>query len=249
MHYVVDTIKSDTFWDSFSKLFNVYDKNLLDQKELFNDSTWQICKTWAVAQCEEMFCDFIGLYIFGESYLYAFQYLLSPGGEFRTPAYPSVKDRADALLKASQDLSFDAPKDFIREFYEPDLSSDPVQQLLLKIADKAAENSIPYLKESARNWCNDRDIIKHDLEDINSICESFKNLVPATGAKSLSNIINAAWKMKISLDEDNHWEKDYPITSELSNKKSELLRELALKSFEVFEIERIQEERNASLSK
>jgi hypothetical protein len=39
---------------------------------------------------EELFCDLAGLALFGESYLHAFQYLLSPSiGFSRSEEYPS----------------------------------------------------------------------------------------------------------------------------------------------------------------
>jgi hypothetical protein len=52
-------------------------------------------------QLEEIFCDFVGLYLFGESYLHAFAYFLSPDfPEPRSPKYPTVRSRVSLLTQA-----------------------------------------------------------------------------------------------------------------------------------------------------
>jgi len=208
---------------------------------------FEVAKMWGVSHCEEMFCDFIGLCIFGEGYLHAFQYLVSPGGGLRNLGYPSVRDRIDALLQAAKTLNLAIPLTFEEEFDESDVSSDPKEQLLLEVSDKASQNLVPVLIDVAKQWCAAKGIINRDNDDVHRICESFKKVIPATGAKSLANIINAAWE--IFLYDKKCWDKDYPITVKEPEKRVELLRELALKSFEVFEIERIQEDRNASIGR
>ncbi|CAN5844331.1 hypothetical protein BH20PSE1_BH20PSE1_17070 [soil metagenome] len=244
---MAETIKSE-LWDEFYKAFKLSKKEQLDQDELFDAFTpWQVATMWGVSHCEEMFCDFIGLCIFGEGYLHAFQYLVSPGGGLRNPVYPSVHDRIGALLQASRTLNLVIPLTFKEEFDESDVSSDPKQQLLLEVSDKASQDLVPVLIEATKQWCKGKSIISRDNNDVHRICESFKKVIPATGAKSLANIINAAWQ--IFLYDKKCWEKDYPVTVKEPEKRVELLRELALKSFEVFEIERIQEERNASVGK
>jgi len=151
------------------------------------------------------------------------------------------------LLQASKILKLSVPQTFNEEFDEADVSSDIQQQILLKIGDKASKELVPDLMEAAKIWCERKDIISRDNNDVNRIFESFKKVIPATGAQSLANIINAAWK--IFLDDTNYWAADYPITVEKPEKRIELLGELALKSFEVFEIEKIQEGGNAHISK
>jgi hypothetical protein len=130
------------------------ERERLDQEELFEAiSPWQVVRICGVSDCEEMFCDFIGLCIFGEGYLHAFQYLVSPGGGFRNPVYPSVRDRIDALLQASTTLGHSVPQTFNEEFDESDVSSDPKQQQFLEISDKASQNLVPDLIGIAKQWC------------------------------------------------------------------------------------------------
>lgn len=248
---VTETIESE--WDEFSKVFNLSeeDRLVLDEQKPEPEEAiypWEVAKMWGVSHCEEVFCDFIGLCIFGEGYLHAFQYLFSPGGGLRSPVYPSVKDRIGALLQASKTLKLSVPQTFAKEFDESDISSDPKQQRLLKISDKASQRLVPVLITAAETLCRDTGIISsRDKNDVHRICESFKKVIPATGAKSLANIINAAWQ--IFLNDKDCWARDYPITVTKPEKRIELLHELALKSFEVFEIERIQEESNAPVGR
>jgi hypothetical protein len=235
---VTKTIKSE-HWEEFSRIFNVSDKKLLDG---FSDadSPWEIAKTWAASHCEEMFCDFIGLCIFGEAYLYAFQYLISPGGGLRNPTYPSDRARISALMQACKPIGIKPPLTFQGEFDESDTSSDQRQQLLLVISDKASQALVPKLIKAAHKHCISKHIINRNKVVVERIFKSFTKVIPATGAESLANIINAAWK--IFLDNKNYWAADYRKTVENPEKRVDLIRELTLKSFEVFEIEKMQED-------
>ncbi len=236
---VTETIKSG-LWEEFSKAFNLKNKEDIDQDDLFGAiSPWQLAKVWALSHCEEMFCDFIALTIFGEGYLHAFQYLISPGGGFRNPTYPSMRDRIAALVVACQGIGLTVSRGFSEEFDESDVSSDHRQQLLLQVSDDVSRSLTTDLAEAAKTWCEQRGVINRNPNDVNRIVSLFKRVIPATGAESLADIINAAWC--IYLDPVNPWEHDYPITNK-PERRASLTRELALKSFEVFEIERTQED-------
>lgn len=238
------SIKSDDLWPKFSKAFRLEKQEEIDQDDLFQPlSPWQIAKQWALSHCEEMFCDFIGLAIFGESYLHAFQYLIAPGGGFRSATYPSMRDRVDALVVASKALTLQVPANFSAAFDEADVSSDHQQQLILSASDAASGGLVTELADAAIHFSKKRELINRHPDDVDRIFESFKRVVPATNARSLPNIINAAWKLY--LDPTNPWVEDYPITQKKPEKRIELIRELALKSFEVFEIENIQENKDA----
>jgi hypothetical protein len=53
---------------------------------------------WSIRQVEEIYCDFAGLYMFGQSYLDCFEYMLDPPPmQQRDPEYPSIKQRASYL--------------------------------------------------------------------------------------------------------------------------------------------------------
>lgn len=233
---IVEIIR-DEMWAQFSSSFGITSKDQLDQEDLFKDTSWQIAFAWAISQCEEMFCDFVGVFTFGESYLHAFRYLLSPGGGPRNPVYPSDRNRVESIAKAAASLGIEVAE-FASEFLDSDGNFDPRQQLLLSLSDKATLRLMDDLIEKAKTFCQEKGISGHDPSGTDSVLKHLQRATPATGAKSLANILNAAWR--IYLDPVNPWGKDYPVTNHDPDKRILLLRELTLKSFEVFEIEQIQ---------
>lgn len=59
-------------------------------------------------QLEEIFCDFIGLGIYGKAYLYAFAYLIAPSdGGPRSVHYPDTKARANLLSEYGKKYGVD----------------------------------------------------------------------------------------------------------------------------------------------
>lgn len=236
---ILDLIRGE-YWEDFSKLFEIGDRAHLDQQELFSGMSWEIAHAWGISQCEEMFCDFIGIAIFGESYLHAFEYLLAPGGGLRNPVYPGIVDRARALKEAAAVCGFKPREGFEDEFLEEDTIDEPKQQLLLSISDRSAKSVIRGLAGFARDFCEKKSLFIHDPTEVERIASHFRQITPAIRAKSLADIINAAWLLL--LEEKSHWLGDYPAATADPQLRIELLKELALKSFEVFEIERILEE-------
>lgn len=236
---VNDLVKT-RYWEHFSTVFRLT-KEQLDQIDVLEYlSPTQIAKGWGRSQCEEMFCDFVGLSIFGEGYLHAFHYLISPGSGSRNPAYPAMRDRAQALMQASQRLGIAVPTGFREDLEAAAVNTNPIHKLLLDISDEASSVLFADLITAANEHCEAKGLITRNEADVTRIYESFKRAVPATGAESIANIVNAAWR--ITLDPSNHWKKDYPITIKEPTKRIELIRDLALKSFEVFEIENVQQE-------
>jgi hypothetical protein len=52
----------------------------------------------SLSQIEELFCDATGIHLFGESYAYAFHYLLAPSlGGLRSITYPPLEIRAQLI--------------------------------------------------------------------------------------------------------------------------------------------------------
>jgi hypothetical protein len=72
---------------------------------------------FVLKQIEESFCDFIGTWIFGTSFLRAFQYLLSPNtGGSRALIYPEPLTRARNLATAAVAFGYDVPEQFVASF-------------------------------------------------------------------------------------------------------------------------------------
>src|SRR3546814_1872439 len=60
----------------------------------------------AIKQLEEIFCDLFGLFIFCRSFLYAYEYFLSPGWVMRSAYYPSILHLFRFLIDSSENLWF-----------------------------------------------------------------------------------------------------------------------------------------------
>lgn len=237
----VEQLIKGEMWKQFSSTFELEDQSEVGQPDLFGEDDlrpWGIARARGLAQAQEIFCDLIGLSIFGEGYLFAFQYLVSPGGGLPDPGYPSLSHRVHALEIAAKKLDINVPDNFADQFDRSDKSSDPKERLLFELSDKAAFSIVDSIADHAIQFCNSHGLNARDDDDLDRICELFKNVVPASGAKSLANIINAAWRTH--LNPINPWSSKYPITNQEPNKRTELIRELTLKSFEVFEIEQRQ---------
>lgn len=86
---VLNEIRSD--WGKYQKLFPPMTEADFLNSPLLTLQVWKPAAVFALRQAEELFCDFVGLRLFGESYLYAFAYLIGPcRGVDRPPKYPKV---------------------------------------------------------------------------------------------------------------------------------------------------------------
>lgn len=104
-------------WTDYQKVFPYLqiEKSDLD-KDMFAYESWEQAVPWALGQAEESFCDFVGLRIFGRSFLDAFAYLLSPTTGSRSPIYPSMRKRVGNLIKAANDYGVTFAPDWEQMF-------------------------------------------------------------------------------------------------------------------------------------
>jgi hypothetical protein len=210
-------------------------------------SVWNLMLLNATRQTEEFFCDLIGYFLFGESFVHAFAYLLSPRPPHeRWGEYPAMRARAalliDARAKFATDVSdaYTIPDDFAELFAEEE-QADFWARCADDAAIAAARGLIDVTIEFSR-----RDAWKKLPELSTSRRKEIKNHwfawgVPPENAGSLGNILNAAWDA--TLDE-KFWESFPPFQLQPEAKRAafrvEALREIVLKSIEVFEYELIQ---------
>ena len=130
----------------FQEHFDAIEKSQVN--DLAGRPYWEPAFAWAMAQCQEMFFDFVGLILFREAYLYAFQYLLSPGGGARDASYPSMPSRARHLIAAGQERGFQIAR-IPDSFDEEQSEAKGKDEFLLVLADKARESVIPQLLAKA----------------------------------------------------------------------------------------------------
>lgn len=102
---------------------------------------WHESLKLSIKQCEELFCDFFGMAMFGRSYLCAFEYLTAPWNFPRAPEYPSMADRLAAQVACAKILGIQVPEYYLNS----GLSSHVEDDLILQIADVATARQIPKL--------------------------------------------------------------------------------------------------------
>lgn len=194
---------------------------------------WAPASDWALEQAEETFCDFVGLLIFGSSFLHAFAYLLSPAFGRRALTYPPLRSRAANLEWVATSVGAEVPSRYEEQFDDeetPTLSRR--DRYRLSIADQALQNVREQLLSRAQSLLRRSGLALPSEEEINRVFTSFEAVVPAEGAAGLVTIMNAAWK---AFHDQGLW-KNLP---EVSNQRDSVLRELTLKSLEILEFEHL----------
>lgn len=194
---------------------------------------WIPAAQWCLSQCEETFCDFVGLRIFGESYLKAFAYLLAPSFGTRSKTYPSMAARTTNLMNAATELKVAFPPDYAQLFENesaPKLSK--ADKFRLDISDRALEKLIPVLLTEAKQFIDTAKIPDRNSEDINRILQRFALVVPAEQCASVADVLNAGW---MAQEDADFWKDEAGI----QQRKNDVLKELVLKNLELFEIEQM----------
>jgi hypothetical protein len=147
LEYHVSTLFDNNIakYKSYNPRYNG-DDDLLSKQEK-NDSI-EMALEYALSQAEEYFCDFVGLVIFGQSYLRAFAYILAPGmGGRRSSRYPNQLNRADALVKCAKELGVPVSDQFTSQFNGNDAVG--LKSFELDIAEQAVKVIMPSIWRSA----------------------------------------------------------------------------------------------------
>ncbi len=232
---IIDIIKRK--WSTYKVRFPTITNPDMLESDMFALEIYSPAVEWALRQAEESFCDFIGIRLFGESFLHAFAYLLSPGvsGE-RSIIYPTILTRIKNQITAFTSFKYENTRvtEYSSMFYEneEDNSLMETDKFRLKLADDALIDIIDDLIKIADNIVENTSVIKPDINRVNYILEKYKKLSPATKCESIVDIINAAW-MVFSSDEI------WGLHNKAKENKDRILNELVLKNIEVFEVEQI----------
>lgn len=237
---VLEEIKQKR-WQEYKVLFPQYET--ADIEETFSASmTWEPARQWSLLQVEEIFCDFLGIRLFAESYLHAFMYLLAPGtsGQ-RSLGYPNMKKRVSYLTKAAEELDVVVPTDFDSSFMPETEPSDPTTAFLVSIADTVSESCVSDLLKTAREFADKKEAPVRNPERVSRIADRFKKwVVPTAQEEALVDILCAAWKCNL---DEHRWGH----ISQIEPKDwRRVLRDLTFKSMEVSEVdERLQKAKAA----
>lgn len=228
-------------WKEYRLLHpDVKDKSAVTD-DFLTKQTWLAATHWAERQVEETFCDMIGLRVFGESYFYAFAYLLSPrlvGA--RSVIYPNFRRRVNNLIKAGQSYGYSAPAQYVELFEDlrepPDYERN--KKFLLSLADLASETLTPEVINLADSIVSSARVPVPSNDKAAEIYQDFELLAPAHRAGGLANILNAGWRA--------FYDKDLWSTIPQIRSRTGVLRALLLKSIEVLEYEEILSTRTRS---
>jgi hypothetical protein len=224
-------------WNEFHNLYPDITKPEDLDTELFATTAWAPAFAWARRQSEEYFCDFVGLRLFGESFLFAFAHLLFPVLEGRRALhYPNMMRRVRFQLQAARQFGINPPNDYQSWFKDSEEPSDDDRhgKFLVELADSAADELAPDLIAHANSllqqpglpdWSTDEARMQHAAA-VQRIYDDFCLVAPAEGAGHIAHILNAGWKAAMN---------NVPDVPDHSQQR--VLRELILKSFEVLEFE------------
>lgn len=222
-------------WDEYVAIFHPDFPPEEVASNLGGVESWSTAVNWAVSQAEESFCDYCGLELFRESYVSAFAYLLSPslGNGTRSIDYPPLDVRAARLAKAAQQLQIDVPADY-EELFEPDTPPPLVRadEFRVSVADAAVASLVDDIATEAAAVVKAAGLLAPQPSETDRILARFRQAVPAEQCTSLTALLNAGW---LVFSDPDFW----PSELVPAESRHEVLRELLLKNFEIFEMEHI----------
>lgn len=176
-----------------------------------------------------MFADFLSLLIFGESYLFAFEYLLAPAlPGSRSREYPDTHKRAEYLAEyARNQLKIEAAS------YEGAFATQPLpslreEQFILRSADYVLEVMLPLVFSEAKKIVDPSTIKTPDETTTSKIEKAFLMGVPYDGDASIGDLVNAAWRIFRTAPPDRYASQGRSVVDYVSD--------LVLKSVEIYEL-------------
>jgi hypothetical protein len=214
--------------------------------ERFIGRIWGRSYLLAQRQLEEVFCDFMGVYVFGQAFLHSFRYLIAPSlGEARSILYPRPRSRAEYMQEAAASDGLPTLYGFLDAFDAKEVPLPKVERFMVDIADKTTDRLHGQLLNIVRKYARKAEHFGTGSRHEESIEKNLRSLVPSASITSISAIVNAAWKLRLDID---NWDilgamKEKDGASRRAE-KLRILRDLVLKSFEVYEF-RKRVEKNA----
>ena len=177
----------------------------------------------AIKQLEEIFCDLFGLFIFGRSFLYAYEYFLAPGWGMRSAYYPSSLDRVRYLIEAAEKLGI-APEADLFEAWGDSIPLKFADGAVIRLADAAVAKIYPALRAITFNILADHGITPPTADATDRVLASLRQHVPDGEGATLPEIVTAGWLLLrerggLSLEQDI---AEYKILNELMLKSVEV---------------------------
>lgn len=201
-------------------------------KDLQSRALWAPAYEMALKQCEEIFCDLVGTWLFGSAFAHAFRYLMAPDfGARLSEYYPSNRVRAQAIsagLKQYHGISSNLVDIFPAS---PELKVHNVN-----VADATTNALMPDIIKAVDAYCSKSVVSKPTSAGIKNAELMLRQLRPANDSVSPAEVINAGWKLRLEL-------KEWAVPGVQPTKRIFVLNDLILKSFEVHEWTNLQKAR------
>lgn len=220
----------DSNWKDFQKTFKIANPATDLLTDLFLRNIWTQSYKLASRQVEELFCDIVGLRIFGESFLYSFLYLIAPNIGDRAPHYPALAARVGVLIEACNVFKIEQPANFQSYFLDPPKRIPSGDELVLKMADLSSQALTTDLIKAVKDLVDASGLPLPSKDERDRIVKQFCALSPSSSTKALGDIVNAGWKLRL----------DWQLWSKFNfNDKARLdvLNDLVFKTMEVMEFE------------
>ena len=231
---IVNLLKTDPYKNRFSQDFQM----ATSTHDLVGQASWFPAAFWASKQLQESFCDFLAIYLFGPSYLYAFSHFSCPGTASSDPKYPPVAVRYDQLIETAKFENWSLNPSMASGLFEnfprsAGFNATRHDDLLLEVADKCRQQLVIEIRNRAKQVVSTAGLL-YSQNETAQVRQAFQNGLPCTSAKSLSSILNAGWDLFITntLEPQTNTQLGFQKNAFLK-----LINELMLKSFEIFEIE------------
>jgi hypothetical protein len=214
----------------FQKYFPDYNPNDIVYKELLPEA---ISKTveYAVFQAEELFCDMFAYAVFGESYVYAFSYILAPGsGRPRTSMYPSYKARISVLKDIAASEGVTLPGTDSLDFVDEIVRHDPRDRFINRMAEKSVSEVTNSLWQNVTTLISTAKVPRPNPTFSARHLREFRIGIPAHEPICLGDIINAGWA---------YYRELHALKSQQKiDSRTDYLNEMVLKTIEVLEYRR-----------
>jgi SepF-like predicted cell division protein (DUF552 family) len=125
--------------------------------------------------------------------------------------------------------------EYVDSFSEQDPTTlTPGEEFILEAADTATEKLYKQLPDLVEKYRGQAECFAKGEKEEETIEQHLKSLVPVASAQSMTAVVNAAWKIRLGIDD---WRilMDIEDLEKRRNEKLRVLRDLVLKSFEVYE--------------
>ncbi|WP_342362618.1 hypothetical protein [Terrarubrum flagellatum] len=179
----------------FLKAFPEYKEGDLVSQQLLDENV-EAAIAISLRQAEEIFCDMLALALFGESYVRAFEYILSPGlGAVRRADYPPMSVRVEFLRWAAKEkVAGFISEEFMKEYIERPLIQNERNQFIDEMAQQGLHALRGALWTEVSRLIADANIPRPNSSQQMKCHAMFERGVPHPQPASLADVLNAGWK-------------------------------------------------------